>query len=114
MVVIRKNGMALNGPDKPRRDDYIRATVTVTEINGRSINDLWNTAVRLAQEVYQVTPTEDNTVGQIVQEERAKTSNPIVFSLGMNLYGMSIRKLHKHIQSVKLVNGPIFGNYHQE
>ena len=124
MVEIISKGMKMEGCMNPMRDSYVRVSVEIIDDLGRDVETAWYDAVSLVQDIYGVTPTEDNTVGQIAQmygADGSKRKLPVkgrVFSLGLNLYGMKVRKLHARIlekvKQYRLLASPMFndtGNY---
>jgi hypothetical protein len=113
-ITIKRNGLILTGPAKPKRDAYIRVSVVVDGAEydvtdgpvGDRRHEVWSEAVSLAYSVYGAAATEDNTVGQLAQVDGAdgrKRNLPCrgrVFSLGLNLWGKPARKLHERIAAV--------------
>lgn len=109
-IEIRRNGLILRGPAKPKKNDYIRVSVTVDTDRydgpgslGQPKFAAWDDAVAFARDVYGTTATEDGTVGQFAQCEgsdgryKREPSKGRVFSLGLNLWGKPARKLAEHI-----------------
>ena len=92
-ITIRSNGLRLVGPAKPKRNDFIRVFVNVTNDQGRSPGDAWNDAVSLAYSTYGAVANEDGTIGQCAQlvgADGSKRDLPTlgrVFSFGLNLWG---------------------------
>lgn len=109
IVTIKRNGLTLRGPAKPKKNDYVRVTVSVDtdrydpESIGKPKFAAWNDAVSLAYDVYGATATEDGTVGQFAQCEgsdgrhRIGPSKGMVFSLGLNLWGKPAKKVWERI-----------------
>ena len=112
---IKAEGFIIDGPDKPRKDSYIRYLVRVdTDKYGTDSNAAWSDAVSLMSGIIGTLPTEDNTVGQVVQTMGASNqyaNSPVVgraFQLSFNLYGMGVRKVHKRIEDAVWK----YGRYH--
>lgn len=103
LVKIRRNGMTLECKKSVRKDSFVRTTVTI-DTDFPTPYHAWHAAVKLGAAVFGVTPTEDNTVGQVVQLDGAsneKAHLPAkgrVFQLSFNLYGMGCRKINARIK----------------
>jgi hypothetical protein len=80
--------MKLTIHETPRRNCYLR-------IYGSEVKD-WPTFANYIYHVFGKMPDEDNTVGQLCQEEHIKNSHHCMGSV--NLYGMSIRPILKSIK----------------
>lgn len=103
MLTLERNGLRLTGPERPKRNAYIRVAVKVVADMGRDRFDAWNDAVSFAYDVYGSVATEDGTIGQCSQldgSDGSKSGLPVagrVFSLGLNLYGKRAKDVQARI-----------------
>lgn len=90
---IARNGFTLTMPTNIRKDAYVRVIARINDpsrfANG---DDAWNAVVDEIVKIFGTFPTEDGTVGQYTQT-RYGLSTGMVFSFGLNLYGLKIRPI---------------------
>ena len=84
--------MILELPDKIKRNSYIRIYAT-------KVKD-WNEFSDALLCIFGVRPTEDNTVGQYVQEKNIAKNG--MCNGGINLWGMKIRPILAKIAQMKV------------
>lgn len=90
--------MKLIVPDKVTRNDYIR--IYATEVTS------WDDFTDVIWQLFDVRPTEDNTVGQHCQMESIRKYGTC--NGGVNLWGMKVKPINERIKKFKAAHPELF------